>query len=389
MANYRVLHVCSYLQGNEGITDYLITLTKSLLDNNIDVAFAGNMQQPEVGCSYADKAQWYKSLDINYYPTYFENFRTQKTSSITRTYKSFRQVRNAAIDFKADIIHAHSLSTCPVVYLTSKLLNIPFITTCHAQPTVYDQRLKYTKILFKGLSGFLGKQLVVLSNEGKTGFEQHLDFPEAKISLIYTGIDTNFFRPPSVEEKIRAREYFGVPENAIVICDISSFSPRKAHEVLVKAFSQSQVCKDKAVCLFAGVGREEKRIKLMVSNAGIEKSFRFLGYTDSRQVFWASDILVLPSYREAFPLVIPEAMSCGVIPVRTPAGGATHQIEDGIDGYLFPFDDDQSLMSILDNLINNPDSIRSISRKARESALNKFAKERMINSYLELYEKFI
>ena len=65
------------------------------------------------------------------------------------------------------------------------------------------------------------------------------------------------------------------------------------------------------------------------------------GYVeDMRFIYWASDVIVLPSRHKGFPLILRiEAMLCGIVPLRTPSAGTHDQITHSVDGYIFPFDD--------------------------------------------------
>ena len=58
-------------------------------------------------------------------------------------------------------------------------------------------------------------------------------------------------------------------------------------------------------------------------------------YGDEKQRFWQfADIFVLPSYTEAFPLSILEAMQYGIPVVATNVGGVSDVIENGKNGLL-------------------------------------------------------
>lgn len=58
----------------------------------------------------------------------------------------------------------------------------------------------------------------------------------------------------------------------------------------------------------------------------------------------------LPGHVEGFALVVVEAMMSGVVPVCTLAAGAAGQIEQGVNGFVVPLEDDETLAARLRQL---------------------------------------
>ena len=71
--------------------------------------------------------------------------------------------------------------------------------------------------------------------------------------------------------------------------------------------------------IVGGGGSEEKLIKKLVIDLGLENNIKFSGLIDDVDViatyYMQADILVLPSLSEGSPRVLPEAMSYGVVPI--------------------------------------------------------------------------
>ena len=53
-----------------------------------------------------------------------------------------------------------------------------------------------------------------------------------------------------------------------------------------------------------------------------------------RSFFCQADVFVLPSYTEAFPVSILEAMQFALPVVASNVGGVSAEVEDGVNGYL-------------------------------------------------------
>ena len=82
-------------------------------------------------------------------------------------------------------------------------------------------------------------------------------------------------------------------------------------------------------------------------------------------------------WREPFGLVMVEAMACGTPVLATPGGSVPEIVRDGISGYICR--NVQQMAERASNLDLNP-------TKVRQYVEENFSMDRMVNSYLELYE---
>jgi glycosyltransferase involved in cell wall biosynthesis len=172
------------------------------------------------------------------------------------------------------------------------------------------------------LRAFAPKAFIAYSSEIERFLLQDLGLHKNKVRKILAGTDTNYFRLPSSEERQKAREKFGFEEKDLVCTLVGRLNWIKGHDVLIDAVRQMRKEFPEMVlkCLFAGSGDREQEIKeyAFVSEDD-SHSFIFAGYlNDMREVYWTSDIFVLPSRLEGCALVVAEAMCCGTVPIRTP-----------------------------------------------------------------------
>lgn len=85
----------------------------------------------------------------------------------------------------------------------------------------------------------------------------------------------------------------------------------------------------------------------------------------------AADVLVLPSVREQFGLVLVEAMACGVPPIAVDRYGPAEIVEDGRTGWLVEPDDADALGRALAEAVDAP-----AERRARGEAAHRTARRR-------------
>ncbi|MEK3658377.1 glycosyltransferase family 4 protein [Paenibacillus sp. FSL F4-0236] len=91
----------------------------------------------------------------------------------------------------------------------------------------------------------------------------------------------------------------------------------------------------------------------------------YLGETkDVRPFLEQSSVFVLPSYREGTPRTVLEAMAMGRAIITTNAPGCRETVVDGLNGFLVPVKDVESLANSMIYLIENQNDLKS---KAKES----------------------
>ena len=89
---------------------------------------------------------------------------------------------------------------------------------------------------------------------------------------------------------------------------------------------------------------------------------------DLPAIFHEADVFLFPSLIEGMPLVVLEAMACGV-PVITTRHGPGDIVRDGIDGFFVPVRDSLAIAQRLEQLYRDRDLREQMGRNAREQAL--------------------
>ena len=80
-----------------------------------------------------------------------------------------------------------------------------------------------------------------------------------------------------------------------------------------------------------------------------------------------SDVFVLPTLIEGMPLVVLEAMACG-LPVIVTANGPADIVRDGVDGFVIPERDADAISDRLDRLYRDPDLRAEMGQQAAQRA---------------------
>ena len=127
-------------------------------------------------------------------------------------------------------------------------------------------------------------------------------------------------------------------------------------------------------------------LRKMAGESGLAGRVHFLGFrSDMPNIYPALDILVNAARREAFGLVVTEAMACAKPVIGTQSGGIPEIITHGKDGFLFPVRDAQKLAELLLGLVRSPELRQRIGAAARQTVLERFTIERQVRQQEELY----
>lgn len=393
-AKPRVLFVLGVLWGENGITSHLLTLSKALIQHGWDVGLVTSLASGVEGAAEeaAGAIEKFQTCGIQCFSISFPALRLV-FGSIVSTFSTLRSLNSVILQFQPDVLHVHSLSVAPYVQVMQLLHHFPYVSTCHLEPNPSRLSTKLNSFIKQRLSKIFGDRVIAVSSELEQFFQNTMKVPESNIRLIYHGLNDKYFYPPLLENRLKARENFGLKDSDHVICLIGRLSPVKGHNLLIRALAILKSEDIQPITLFAGkgYGQEEHDIRQAAEQAGVIGSIRFLGFTDTRSVLWASDIIGLPGQAksEAFGLVIAEAMLCGIVPLRTPAAGAFDQIEDGVNGFIVPFDDAETLALRLKQLLENPALRSRMSQAALKVAQEKFTVEQMTQKTIELYQEVI
>lgn len=303
-------------------------------------------------------------------------------------------LREMVRSYGVDVISPQGLSMLPLATTVGRLTGTPVVANRHLTMSGWESsasnglRARALRRTFSTL--FRAERYIAISQEIREGYRASFRVPDADIAVIPNGVDTEFFHPPSPEEKSAARAAFGIPEGNLVCTLIGRLDPVKGHDVLVDAARalRSRRPELRITYLFGGSGDGEEGIRAYAHrDAADAEAFRFLGFlsgAQTRAAYHATDILVLPSRREGFPIVVVEGMASGCVPVRTRISGAQEQILEGETGFLIEVDDAEALAARIGDLADEARRAHMSAAAVRHVA-RAFSRRAMIEQTCALY----
>ena len=110
---------------------------------------------------------------------------------------------------------------------------------------------------------------------------------------------------------------------------------------------------------------------------------------DMPQVLAASQLVVLPSYREGLPKVLIEAAACGRAVLTTEVPGCRDAIDPGITGVLVPVRNVVALANAMEALINDSVRCQVMGDAGRALAEKAFDVRQVVAAHLQIYQELI
>jgi glycosyltransferase involved in cell wall biosynthesis len=212
------------------------------------------------------------------------------------------------------------------------------------------------------------------------------------IHLVPNSVDTQKFRPVDRRAKELLRSRLALPQEAPIITYTGRLVSYKGLPLLLDVWkelqSERQDCSTLVLLGSGGLDMHncEAELRRYVNVHGLQDSVRFAG--DVRNVheyLQASDIFVLPTESDAFPLALVEAMACGLPAVSTPVGGIKDIITHMHNGLLVPPRDPQQTRDALYALMSEPFLAARLGMAARQTVQEKYSAQRITEKYIALF----
>jgi glycosyltransferase involved in cell wall biosynthesis len=172
---------------------------------------------------------------------------------------------------------------------------------------------------------------------------------------------------------------------------VASFFPVKAQDVLVRAAAALKERGVGVTTLFLGDGAERAGVERLAGELGLGPAeVRFLGFrNDVPDLLAASDVFVLPSRSEGFPMSILEAMSHRLPVVCTPVGGNPELVADGEHGILVPVDDVAALAGAMEKVAADEALRKRLGDAGHARVRDDFSFARTADRYEAIYRRVL
>lgn len=229
--------------------------------------------------------------------------------------------------------------------------------------------------------------VVAVSEQVKSSLAKELDITHAeaaRIRVVRNGVRVEAL--PSPKERAEIRAFWGVDESQVLIVAVGRLTRQKNFAALVEAASRLAGGTTDWRCVVAGDGELRADLEAQIATAGLGDKVRLPGLVeDVRGLLSAADVFCLPSAYEGLPLVLLEAMSCGLPVVAFAIDGVTDVVAGGQQARLAPVGDTRALAAALASLVDDPVMRRTMGSAARELVVERFNFETAVDDLETMY----
>lgn len=244
---------------------------------------------------------------------------------------------------------------------------------------IRNEKLPYYKFIFEKLiHNYLNDATVFNNFSAKEKFKKKGFNPE-KIHVIQNAIDAAGL---NLDQKNSNGE--------IKIITVGRFVKQKDYITSLRSFSNLvDRNKDKEFKYYiVGYGPLENEVRSMAEQLKIEKRIKiFINPADVTGILRSSDIFLSTSLFEGVSNSIMEALVAGLPIVATNVGDNSYLVKNGQNGYLVPCKDVDTIVDKLEYLSGSQEIRRQFGKNSIKIVEADFSKNKLLDSYLELFAK--
>jgi glycosyltransferase involved in cell wall biosynthesis len=281
-------------------------------------------------------------------------------------------------------LRAHQVRTVILVYVTESgwpflilrhVLGARLMVSLHGNDVIkYSDHPRLLRWLLRRVLRN-AEHIIVCADHLGQEVKKILSREQLPIRLIPNCVNGNHFSLPP--------HGFRKPAGSPTLVHVSNFAPKKRTVDIIEAFANAVIPPDSRLVM-VGDGPDLKATIDYARNLRVDSRIEFVGtQEDVRPYLWQADLFVLASDSEGDPLVLLEAMACGVPWVST-AWGVAASLPPGECGLVVPSRSPHKLAAAIAELINDPERLRAMGQRGRYRAEIDFGEDKYIERHLQL-----
>ncbi len=240
---------------------------------------------------------------------------------------------------KYDLTHIHSIYSplaIAVANLSRGIREVPVVATNHSlfswDSMLARLGLKLLRYWLKRIDVYIAVSRIVYNDTirilGGNG-------SSPRVLLIPNAIDTSFWRPPEPRERDEARRRLGLSKDRLVVGVVGRFTRRKmihkAPSIVYNAWRTLNMQR-KITLIIAGDGELRRLVEEEASRYSRPPDYTvkltgFVPREELRDIYWASDLVLIPSRYESFSITALEAVATGRVVVGFTGSGVVDIVE--------------------------------------------------------------
>ena len=302
----------------------------------------------------------------------------KRNISLSDDRDAYREIKNLLIELKPDLVHTHSSKAGILGRLAAHRLGIKNVFTAHGW--AFADGTPWSRIIIgvpmEKIAGRWCDRIITVSNADKALAIKYHIASQKKITVIHNGI-------ADIESGLVANPVNPIP----ILTMVARIAPPKNFFVLFDALALIHA---EYTLRVVGDGPELEHIRNYARKKGIEKNIDFMGSRSNvPEILSSSDIFILSSNWEGFPISIIEAMRAGLPVIASRVGGISEAVMEGQNGYLVARDDAAALAKAIRILIDDASKRQQMGQYSRQLFIEKGTTEIMLKKIDKVYQSLL
>lgn len=293
-------------------------------------------------------------------------------------WRTVRTLRRYLREQRIDVVHSHKYKTNLYALIATAGLRCGLVSTCHNWLGTSMKMRVYAALDKRILRGF--DRVVGVSGEVVNELMQHL--PAEKVVKIDNGADVARFDRKLPKSQAKAALGLGARP---VLGFVGRLTADKGVSYLIQAAKQFSQ-QGQLDIMIVGDGDHQNALRNEADHLGIGERVHFFGKrNDTPNLYAAMDVFVLPSLKEAFPIVVLEAMASGVPVIASRVGDIPYILGDSECGILVEPGDVMGLCAAIRKLLGDRSAAQQMAFAGQQRVQSCFSSVAMARRYRELY----
>jgi glycosyltransferase involved in cell wall biosynthesis len=310
--------------------------------------------------------------------------------SLWRLFRLMRRIR-------PHVVHAHTPKAGLAGMAAAFLAGIPVrLYTVHGLPLLTRNGWRrHVLETAERTSAALATQCYTVSESVGELLIQHELCPASKLTILGSGscggVDVDRFRPGNCGLDVRRSQ--GIPDDALVLTFVGRLARDKGIAILAKAWPEIAQEIPELHLLLAGEEDDSDPVpEAALQGLREHPRVHFTGTVSSGHmpaVYAASDICILPSFREGLPQTALEAAAAGVPMISTRVSGVVSAVVDGVTGILVPPREVGPLKKAVCQLARGSEQRKRLGEAARNRVVAQFSQDHVNRLWTAEYLKLV
>lgn len=305
-----------------------------------------------------------------------------------RDVRAFRRLISLIRDERYELVHSHLTYASIWGAVASARTGVPHVATLHTLPLKPGAGAadRVRQRLLVSLLTRYAARVIAVSDAQRSAWIQATPLRSDKVIVVPNGVATAGDEPSSAARE----EGMTSTSDSPAIGTIAALRRGKGFDILLPAFRRVQQEMPHATLRVAGDGALRDALQRQATDLGIAASTEWLGYREDVDAVLARlDVFVHPTFEDALPTAVLEAMAAGVPVVASAIGGVPEIITHEVDGLLVAPGDVDALAAAILRLLRDAGLRTRLAEAGRATIGRRFAVDVWIESLLGVYRDVI